>query len=145
MKATAAAALVVLAAVLASRGAVAGGFDGTRDLICAPVQIMECEIGEACKQIRAEEIDLASFFRVKFKEKRIVGVRTDGLERSAAFERVGRMDGKLVLQGAESAVEGRKGGIGWTMAISADSGKMVLSVSGDEVGFVIFGPCTCEK
>ena len=53
-----------------------------------------------------------------------------------------RIDGKLILQGVEDGEEGVRDGLGWTMAISEDSGDMVLTGSGDQVGFVIFGACT---
>ena len=32
-------------------------------------------------------------------------------------------------------------GAGWSMAISEETGKMVLTESGDQVGFVVFGAC----
>ena len=51
-------------------------------------------------------------------------------------------DGKLILQGAEDGVEGVRDGLGWTLAISEEIGRMVLTASGDNVGFVIFGACT---
>jgi len=40
----------------------------------------------------------------------------------------------LILQGVEN-------GRGWTLAITETSGKMVLTVSGNEEGFVVFGAC----
>jgi len=44
------------------------------------------------------------------------------------------MDGMLILQGVEN-------GRGWTLSIAEATGKMVLTVSGDEEGFVVFGAC----
>jgi len=41
--------------------------------------------------------------------------------------------------------EGRQGvqdGFGWTIAIMEDTGRMVLTASGDLVGDVAFGVCT---
>jgi hypothetical protein len=32
--------------------------------------------------------------------------------------------------------------VGWSLAIAEDTGKMVLTASGDDVGFVVFGACT---
>jgi len=52
------------------------------------------------------------------------------------------IDGKLILQGAEDGVEGVRDGVGWTMAIAQETGKAVLTASGDQVGFVVFGACT---
>jgi hypothetical protein len=33
-------------------------------------------------------------------------------------------------------------GIGWSLSIDEENGEMVLTGSGDEVAFVIFGACT---
>ena len=72
----------------------------------------------------------------------------DGLARVVADGKYGLIDleGKMVLQGYEKEVEeeGRKlrDALGWTASIMKDSGQLVISASGNEVGFVIFGACT---
>jgi hypothetical protein len=43
------------------------------------------------------------------------------------------------LQGAEDGYEKMRDGLGWTMAISEESGQVVLTASGDQVAFVVFG------
>ena len=45
-----------------------------------------------------------------------------------------QIEGMLILQGAEN-------GRGWSMTIDEKSGEMTLTVSGDQVGFVVFGAC----
>jgi hypothetical protein len=45
-----------------------------------------------------------------------------------------QLDGMLILQGAEN-------GRGWSMTIDEKSGEMTLTVSGNQVGFVVFGAC----
>ncbi len=52
------------------------------------------------------------------------------------------IDEKLFLQGADDGVEGVRDGLAWSLAIDQKTGKMVLTASGDSVGFVIFGACT---
>ena len=52
------------------------------------------------------------------------------------------IDEKLFLQGADDGVEGVRDGLAWSLAIDQTTGKMVLTASGDAVGFVIFGACT---
>ena len=52
------------------------------------------------------------------------------------------IDGKLFLQGADDGVEGIRDGLAWSISIDQDNGKLVLTASGDAVGFVIFGACT---
>ena len=47
-----------------------------------------------------------------------------------------------MLQGAEDGFEGISDGIGWSVSIDEETGDMVISGSGEEVAFVIFGACT---
>ena len=51
------------------------------------------------------------------------------------------VDGKLILQGAEDGYDKMRDGLGWTMAISETTGQVVLTGSGEQVAFVIFGAC----
>ena len=51
------------------------------------------------------------------------------------------LDNKLILQGAEDGREGVRDGLGWTLSVAGDTGHMVLTASGEDVGFVIFGVC----
>lgn len=127
---------------LTSAGALAVDFDGSKALICATMEISECDAGAGCERVSAESIGAPLFFRIDFAARMIRGVGADKSERTSAVERMERLDGRLILQGAEEAVEGVRGGLGWSMAIAEDSGRMVVTGSGDQVGFVIFGACT---
>ena len=42
----------------------------------------------------------------------------------------------------EGGVEGVRDGIGWSLSVDEASGSMVLTGSGADVAFVIFGACT---
>ena len=42
---------------------------------------------------------------------------------------------------AEDGIEDVRDGLGWTAAITQDSGRFVLSASGERVAFVVFGAC----
>jgi len=57
------------------------------------------------------------------------------------IENLERIDGKLILQGVEDGYKEVRDGAGWRMAISEETGKMVLTESGNQVGFVVFGAC----
>ncbi len=52
-----------------------------------------------------------------------------------------RVDGKLILQRAEDGYESVRDGLGWTIAISEGTGRVVMTASGDQVAFVVFGAC----
>jgi hypothetical protein len=120
----------------------AADFDGSRALICASTQVTECDAGAACRQVSVESIDAPQFFRIDFKAKTIRLARALGDARSTQIDRMETVDGKLVLQGVEDGQKEIKDGLGWSLAISQDRGGMVLTGSGDETAFVIFGACT---
>ena len=52
------------------------------------------------------------------------------------------LDNKLFLQGADDGVEGVRDGLAWSMSISQDSGRMVITAAGGNEAFVVFGACT---
>ncbi len=116
--------------------------DGSEPLICAAVDIMECIPGGGCERVSAQSVGAPRFFRINFAEGQITRTRPEGEEITSPIERTEEVDGKLILQGAEDGIEGERDGIGWSLSIDQSSGDMVLTGSGDEVAFVIFGACT---
>ena len=122
--------------------ALAGDFDGSKELICAVMDLVECQPGGKCQQVTAEDVGIPQFLKINFKEKKISATHADGSQRSTAIENFEKIDGKLIIQGAEDGIEGVRDGVGWSLAIAEETGKTVLTASGDEVGFVIFGACT---
>jgi hypothetical protein len=134
--------LMVLIICIFSFPAVAGDFDGSNPLICAVMDVVECQPGGKCQQVTAEDVGIPYFLKINFKEKKISATQSDGNIRSTEIENLERIDGKLIIQGAEDGIEGVRDGVGWSLAISEETGKTVLTASGDEVGFVIFGACT---
>ena len=71
-----------------------------------------------------------------------LSARFAGSERSSRIERRETVDNKLMLQGVEDGSETERDGVGWTLSVAEDTGDMVLTGSGESVGFVIFGACT---
>ena len=134
--------IMVAIICLFSFPAVAGDFDGSKPLICAVMDLTECGPGGKCQQVTAEDVGIPLFLRINFKENKISTTHADGTKRSSEIERSEKVDGKLIIQGAEDGIEGVRDGVGWSLAIAEETGKIVLTASGDEVGFVIFGACT---
>lgn len=118
----------------------AAGFDGSQPLLCALMKAMVCTQINECEEFSAEDLNIQQFVQIDFAKKEMRGV--GNAERKTAIERVEVVDGKLILQGAEDAIEGVRDGVGWTMAIREDTGKAILTASGDDAGFVLFGACT---
>jgi hypothetical protein len=112
----------------------AGDFDGSKPLICATIETLECEPGGKCHKGTAESIDIPQFLKINFKKKIISGTGEDGTVRTTKIENISRIPGKLIIQGVQ---EGRA----WSSVISEVTGKMTLSASDDQLGFVVF--CAC--
>ena len=125
-----------------SISAMAGDFDGSKELICSIINVVECGPGGKCQQLTAEDVGIPDFLRINFEGKKISATQASGDKRSTDIEKFEKVDGKVIIQGAEDGIEGVRDGVGWSLAIAEDSGKMVLTASGDDVGFVLFGACT---
>lgn len=134
--------LMVMIICMFAFPAVAGDFDGSKELICAVMDLVECQPGGKCQQVTAEDVGIPQFLKINFKEKKISAILADGSKKSTPIENFEKIDGKVIIQGAEDGIEGVRDGVGWSLAIAEETGKTVLTASGDEVGFVIFGACT---
>jgi hypothetical protein len=120
----------------------AGDFDGSKELMCACMRVIECGPDGNCVQVTAEEIGIPQFLKINFEEKTISAPQWGENQTPSRIENLERIDGKLILQGAEDGYKEVQDGTGWSMAISEETGKMVLTESGDQVAFVVFGACT---
>jgi len=121
---------------------VAGTFDGSKPVICASTDVHECVYGGDCIRRTAAGVDLPDFFRVDFKNKTITTTKHGSSQRTTKIERSETVDGKLFLQGVEDGRKDIRDGLGWSLSIAEPSGRMVLSASGENEAFVIFGACT---
>ena len=132
--------LVLAAMVFMPLTAIAGTFDGSQPVICAVIETFECDEGIACQRGLAESINLPQFLKIDFKKKTITGTLQNGLVRTTEIKNMETHVGKLILQGVQKEM-------GWSIAIMTKTGKMVLSVAGEAVGFSVFGACIpdCAK
>lgn len=139
MKSAATAAWVASAVV--SSTTLAGDFDGEKPLVCSSIQAIECVIGD-CYLGLAEDINAPQFFRIDFKAGTIEAIAQGEEKRTTRIEHRDTFQGKLVLQGAEDGDGADNPGVAWSLAIDRETGNMVLTASGDDVGFLMFGACT---
>lgn len=130
--------VAVLGLISGARAAV----DGSEPVICASVNILECVPEGTCQRISAEEAGIPRFLRVDFAGQKITRTRPNGDDVFSPIERSETVDGRLILQGAEDGFEDIIDGIGWSISIDEETGDMVITGSGEEVAFVIFGACT---
>jgi hypothetical protein len=119
--------------------ATAGDFDGSKPVMISVARILECTRVEGCRDVSADSVGLPQFLKIDFAKKTIRPNRGEEDIPDTTIERSERVDGKLILQGAEDGYEKMRDGLGWTLAIAEDSGQVVLTASGDQVAFVVFG------
>jgi hypothetical protein len=120
----------------------AADFDGSKPLLCSTVTVNECVPGEGCEQVNNSEIGAPDFVRIDIRKKTMTGT-ADGAERpSNKIESSAVVGNSLFLQGKASGLEHLpEDSLAWSISVNQDTGDMVLTASGDEVAFVIFGSC----
>jgi len=121
--------------------AVAGDFNGSKDLMCACIRVIQCGPDGNCVQVTPEEISIPQFMSMNFEQETISAPQWGEDQPPSRIKNLEHIDGKLVLQGAEDGVKDVHDGLGWTIAISEETGKMVITGSGEQMGIVIFGAC----
>ena len=105
-------------------------FDGSKKLLCAPVQVMDCTAGAECQRGLPDEFGAPAFLRVDVAGKRIIGARVE-----SEILNVERGEGQLALTGKEF-------GFIWTIAINDETGAMTTSMTNRFGAYIMFGNCT---
>ena len=117
----------------------AGDFDGSKPLLVSVIRVIECTPDGVCQEVTAASTGLPQFLKIDFTSKTIRPAVAGAEMPPSTIERQEVVDGKLILQGAEDGYENMHDGLGWTMAISETTGQVVLTGSGEQVAFVVFG------
>jgi hypothetical protein len=131
---------VFLFTMIAASAPSAGDFDGTKPLLISVIRVIECTPDGTCNEVTPASAELPQFMKIDFTNKTISPATGDDTSQNhTSIERQEVVDGKLILQGAEDGYDKMRDGLGWTMAISEESGQVVLTASGEQVAFVIFG------
>jgi hypothetical protein len=131
---------VLLGTMIAVSAPGAGDFDGSKPLLISIIRVIECTPDGTCNEVTPASAELPQFMKVDFTNKTIrPATGDDKMTNHTSIERQEVVDGKLILQGAEDGYDKLRDGLGWTMAISEESGQVVLTASGEQVAFVIFG------
>jgi hypothetical protein len=106
----------------------AGDFDGSKPLVCAPAVVMDCVVGTGCTKGTPEEMGAPAFLRIDFEKKVIIGPK-----RASPILFMDKSAEQLLLQGSEL-------GFGWTLALDAE-GKMITTMVDRTGAFVMYGRC----
>ena len=132
---------VFLGSMIAASAVGAGDFDGSKPLLMSVIRVIECTPDGDCREVTPASIELSQFLKIDFTDKTIRPAAAGDKRPATTIEHQEVVDGKLILQGAEDGYEKMRDGLGWTMAISEESGQVVLTASGEQVAFVVFGAC----
>jgi hypothetical protein len=129
--------VTLVAALLAASGqAMAADFDGSKPLICALVETVDCSQDGSCSNGSSPELDLPIFIEVDVGAGMIKGRRHDGgPDLSAPISNATQQATTLTLHGAQNERA-------WNVVISKTDGKMTATVADVEFGFLLFGTCT---
>lgn len=122
--------VAILLALITFGTASAGDFDGSKFLICATVDAMDCVSGEDCTKGRPGDMGAPAFLRIDFAKKAITGPK-----QSTPIVSMDNNDQQILLQGKEH-------GYGWTLALDQEGGKFSATLVNREGVFVLFGSCT---
>jgi hypothetical protein len=117
-------------ALAASWTSTASDFDGSRMIICAPVEAMDCTPGAVCQRGIPNDIGAPAFIRIDFAKKIVIGPR-----RNTPITSFEKSESQVLLQGNEL-------GYGWSIAVDQEGGQMSATLTNREGAFVLFGSCT---
>lgn len=113
----------------------AQALDGTKPMLCAARTASVCDEQANCATVLPESVNLPTFWKVDPVAKTVESRHGNSKEaRTSKVSTVSTGGGRIVLQGDDE-------GLGWTVTITPDTGKMVLS-GGRELSFSVFGVCT---
>lgn len=107
----------------------AADFDGSKALLCAPVQAIDCAVGRGCVADVPGNLGAPNFMHIDFEKKVVVGPR-----HTTPILHMEKSNNQLLLQGTEL-------GFGWVLALDSQGG-MTTTLADPDGAFVMFGSCT---
>lgn len=122
----------------------AADFDTSKLLLCSITDVKECTSDEGCQKRSLDEVAMPEFLKFDLQNKNVTPATPIEGKQPTSIKEMERIEGKLILQGAEQGADKVHDGLGWTAAISEQNGKLIFTASGDEVAFVAFGTCTAQ-
>ncbi|HEY7166465.1 MAG TPA: hypothetical protein VIB79_17970 [Candidatus Binatia bacterium] len=113
-----------------SKTSYAADFDGSKPLMCATIEALDCVPGHDCTKGRASEMGAPPFMRIDFANKTIGGVK-----RTTQILSMDKTENQILFQGKELE-------FGWTLALNQESGDFSATLVNRDGAFVLFGSCT---
>lgn len=122
--------------------AAAGDFDSSKPLICSTIKVIECTPEGGCQEITPESVAVPRFLTVDLDKKIIKPTGKSEGDRKSVIKRLERLEGRLILQGSDEGIQDVRDSVGWSATLSEETGKFVVTASGDQVAFIVYGACT---
>ena len=116
-------------------GIAAKEIDAKSRLICAFSQASLCHDNQECIDGSADTVNLPLILKLDLGKKTIASTHLSGEHRSSTIMAVNTSKNNLVLQGVQE-------GSGWSMTIDKANGRMSVSSSLEDQGYIAFGVCT---
>ena len=122
---------LLLGALTVSGSAIAADFDGSKSLLCAPSEVLDCTSGDdKCWSSSPRKAGAPSFLRIDFAKKTVSGTHL-----SSKILHLDKSANQVLLQGVELDM-------GWTIVIDSASGELAITITDRGGAFVLFGACT---
>lgn len=118
---------------IASPAFAADVIDGTKPLLCASIEALDCDPGMGCDRGIPEIMGAPQFLNINFAKNEIAGPF-----RSNKIRFMEKSEDQIVLQGYEIDL----GGMGWTLALDRFTGNMKITLASWDATFIVFGACT---
>ena len=113
----------------------AAEFDGSAPIVCAVLEVTECDRGGGCEAVEAADIGLPAFLRVDVGGKALQA--TDGSGRKTPIH-----SSTLVKEQERLLLLGDEQGRAWSVVIAQKTGAMTAAIVDHDGGFLVSGACT---
>lgn len=105
--------------------------------ICSAAEAIACAQDESCIRGTADRINLPQLWKVNLQEKKVLSIREGGEKRISEILYVIDEKENIILFGADK-------GMTWSVVITKADGKMTMTSSTYNEGFIVHGSCSSE-
>lgn len=126
--------LILLSFAFYSFSVFANDFDGSKPLVCAIVEVLDCGVRGDCEHVDPEFVNLPNIFKVNIKNKEM-----GSGERTTAIDHISNGEGVTIMQGTSEDKSKA-----YSILLSQNTGKFTGSVAAYDYGFILFGSCIVD-
>ena len=94
------------------------------------------------QEVTPESVAITKILTVDLDKKIIKSTGKNDGDRKSVIKRMERLQGRLILQGSDEGIQDIRVGAGWSAMLSEETGKFVVTASGDGEAFIVYGACT---